>query len=76
MPGLAAIIGALNDLSEPATGLRNVDAIGIHRRTFHVIHLPPSKMRAADLPVFALAVGSKNERAFARAYQHPDFAHA
>src|SRR5262249_14223271 len=29
VPGLAAVVGALNDLSEPAAGLRAVDAVGI-----------------------------------------------
>ena len=56
MPGFAAVVGALNDLAEPAAGLRGVDAIGIGGRSFEVIHLPAGKVRAADFPVFALAV--------------------
>ena len=36
--------------------LRRVETIGIGRRSFQVIHLPARKMRAADIPFFALAV--------------------
>ena len=47
MPGLAAVVGALNDLSEPAAGLRRIDAIGIDGRALQVIDLPPGEVRAA-----------------------------
>src|ERR1022692_4368896 len=40
VPGFAAVVGALNQLSEPSAGLRSVDAIGIGGRSFQVIHLP------------------------------------
>src|SRR5581483_149777 len=33
-PGLAAVVGPLDLLAEPAAGLRGVDAIGVDRRTF------------------------------------------
>src|SRR5712692_1500262 len=56
VPSLTAIIGALNDLTEPAAGLRRVNAIRINWRTFHVINLPTRKMRAADFPTFARAI--------------------
>ena len=57
MPGFAAVVGALNDLAEPSAGLRGVDAIGISGRAFEMIHLPPGKVRAGDVPFLALAVG-------------------
>src|ERR1700675_1725213 len=74
-PGFAAVVGALNDLPEPAARLRAVDAIGIHGRTLEVIDLPAGEMRAADLPIFAFAVGRKNECTLARAHQDSNFAH-
>src|SRR6185503_6318363 len=39
-PRLAAVIRALNDLTKPAAGLRRVNAVRVHVRTFHVINLP------------------------------------
>src|SRR5260370_22994036 len=56
VPGFAAILGALNNLAEPAAGLRCVNAIRIGRRSLQVIHFPACKMWAADVPLFALAV--------------------
>src|ERR1700733_4290903 len=69
-PRLAAVVGSLQDLAEPAAGLRGIDAVRIHRRTFHVVDFPARKMGTADLPVLTFAVGSKNERAFARPNQN------
>src|SRR5579872_7595079 len=48
VPRLAAVIGTLNDLPEPAARLRGVNAIGIHGRAFHVVDLPAGEMRPAD----------------------------
>src|SRR5580704_10840439 len=70
MPGFAAVVGALNDLPKPAARLRGVDSIGVSGRSFHVINLPSRKMWAGDFPIFALAIGCQNERAFARANQN------
>jgi len=67
VPCLAAVVGALDDLAEPATGLGGVDAIGINRRALEVIHLPACEVGAADVPLFPLAVGGEDEGAFARA---------
>src|SRR6185436_4326544 len=76
MPGLAAVIGTLNDLSEPPAGLRAIDPIWIDGRSLHVINLPPGKQRRlADRPLFALAVGSDDERAFFRADKNSNAAH-
>ena len=63
VPGLAAVIRALDDLAEPTAGLRRVDAIRINGRAFEVIHLPARKMRPADFPVLALAIRRQDERA-------------
>ena len=75
MPGFAAVVGALNDLAEPAAGLRGVDAVRIGGRSLQVINLPAGKVRSADVPLFALAVGGQNERALVRADQDSYFAH-
>src|SRR5207253_3216156 len=65
----------LNDLPKPTAGLRSIDAIGVNRRAFDVINLPSGKMRAADLPTVALAIGTEDECAFARACEYSYFAH-
>src|SRR5207248_9988135 len=56
VPGFATIVGALNDLSEPAARLRGINSIRISRRSFQVIHLATRKMRSAHIPLFAFAV--------------------
>ena len=75
LPGLAAVVGALDDLPEPAAGLRRIEAVGIDGRPLDVVHLPAGEMGAADVPLFALAVRRQNERAFARANQDSYSAH-
>src|SRR5438132_390220 len=54
LPRLAAVVRALDDLSEPAAGLRCIDAVRVHRRTLQVVHLPPCKVRTAHIPLLAL----------------------
>ena len=56
MPGLAAIVRALDHLAEPSAGLRSVNAVRVDGRTFQVIQLPASEMRTADVPFLALSV--------------------
>src|SRR5215469_10622277 len=75
MPCLAAIIRALNNLSEPAAGLRGINAVGIDRRSLQVINLPARKKRPAYTPLLAFAVRCKDECAFARAYQNSYSSH-
>src|SRR5437879_12167269 len=58
-PGLAAVIRALNDLPEPAAGLRRIDAIRICGRTVEVIHLPTGKLRSADVTLLPLTIQRK-----------------
>jgi hypothetical protein len=72
VPRFAAVIGALDDLPEPAAGLRRVNAIRIGGRTLEVVHLPPAKLRAGDIPFLTLAVGREDERALFRADEDSD----
>ena len=55
-PRLAAIVGALNDLAKPAAGLRCVNAVRIHSRTFYMVDLPPGKMRTTNVPFFPFSI--------------------
>src|SRR5579862_2304162 len=75
VPGLAAVVGALNDLAEPSAGLRSVNAIGIGGRSLEVVKLPSGEVRTADLPSIALAVGGKNECSLARSHKNSNSAH-
>src|SRR6516225_12015949 len=74
-PGFAAVVGTLNDLAEPAAGLRGVDAIGVGGRALQIVHLPSRKMGTVDFPVLALAVRGENECALAGANQYANRAH-
>ena len=73
LPGLAAVVRALDHLAEPAAGLRRVEPVRIHRRALEVVDLPAPEVRAADVPLLALAVRRQDERALARAdeYSYP-----
>src|SRR5207237_2810904 len=76
VPGLAPVIGALNDLPEPPACLRRVNPIGISGRSLQVIHFPACKMRTADIPFFALPVRRQDKRTFLGAYEYPYRAHS
>ena len=71
LPRLAAVVRALDQLAEPAAGLRRVQPVRVGRRSFEVVDLPAGKVRAADIPLAALAVGRQDERALACAHQYP-----
>src|SRR6202167_602008 len=62
-PRLAAVVGSLDKLPKPAGGLRCIQPIRIYGRSLHVVNLPARKVRATDVPMFALRVGSEDERA-------------
>ncbi len=64
-PSLAAVIGALNNLPKPATGLGRIQPIRVHGRALEVIDFPARKMRAADVPLLALSVRCQDESALA-----------
>src|SRR3989454_2171730 len=55
LPRLAAVAGALDDLSKPPAGLRRVQPIRVGERALQVIDLPAGKVRAAHVPLFAFA---------------------
>src|SRR5207245_9280202 len=74
-PGLAAVIGPLNNLPEPTARLRCIDPIRVGGRTLEVVHLPARKMRATDLPLLAFPVCCQDECALACSNQHPYLAH-
>src|SRR3972149_9777622 len=44
VPSLAAVIRALNDLSEPAARLRSIDSIWIYTGSLEMVYLPPRKL--------------------------------
>src|ERR1035438_9080120 len=69
LPGFTAVVGALNQLAEPAAALRCVQAVGVGRRTFEMENFPSGEVRPGDLPIFTLAIGSEKERAFACPHQ-------
>ena len=50
----ATIVGALDDLPEPAAGLGGIDAVGINRRALDVVNLPTGKVRAGNRPLLRL----------------------
>src|SRR2546426_4885798 len=55
IPRFATVIGTLDDLPEPAAGLRRENAVRFGWRPFEVIHFPARKMRAVDFPILAFA---------------------
>ena len=75
LPRLAAVVGALDQLPEPAAGLRRIQPIRVGGRSLEVVDLPARKVGAADVPPFALAVRRQDERALACANQYPYPAH-
>ena len=75
LPRLAAVVGALDHLPEPAAGLRRIQPIRVGGRSLEVVDLPAGKVGTTDVPPFALAVRRQDERALARANQYPYPAH-
>src|SRR5579862_946785 len=75
LPCFATVIRSLDQLAEPAGGLRRVDSIGVYGRAFEVIHFPAGKVRTGDVPLFALAIRRQNERALARSNENSHSAH-
>src|SRR5712692_1800190 len=75
LPGLAAIVRALQDLAEPTAGLGGIQPVGVSRRSLEVIDLPAREMGALDLPLLPCRIRAQNERAFPSADQYPYLAH-
>ena len=76
VPRLAAVIGALNDLPEPAAGLRRVQPVRVSGRSLEVVDLPAGKVWPTHLPPFSLAVRRQDERALAGTHQDSYLAHS
>ena len=74
-PGLAAVLGALDLLSEPTARLGAINPIRVGRRTLDVVNLPAGEVRTLDGPRLARAIGTQNERPFTRPDQNPHTAH-
>src|SRR5262249_38311868 len=70
-PRLPAIVRSLQNLAEPAAGLRRINAVRFGGRSLHVLDLPAGKMRTAHFPVFPLSILVQNEPALARSNQPP-----
>src|SRR5262249_52979535 len=66
-PRLAAVVGALDHLAEPAARLRRVQPVRVGGRALDVVDLPAPAVRAADALALALAVRRPDEPALARA---------
>src|SRR3989442_14336360 len=47
LPRLAAVAGALDDLTEPPAGLRRVQAVRIGRGDPYMVEIPPRELRGA-----------------------------
>ena len=75
LPRLAAVVGALDHLAEPAAGLRRIQPVRVDGRALEVVDLPAREVGAADLPSLALGVRRQDERALARADQDSYSAH-
>ena len=75
VPRLAAVVGTLHHLPEPATGLGGVEAVGVGRRPGDVVDLPPAEVRTVHGPVVAFAVCGQHERALTRADQYANIGH-
>src|SRR5947209_7417265 len=86
LPRLAAVVGALDLLSEPAAGLRRVQPVRVNGRAFQMVDLPAAKVGAmvdlpaakvgaTDVPSFALAVRRQDECALPCTHQDPYSAH-
>src|SRR2546427_12845512 len=61
LPRLAAVAGALDDLSEPPARLRRVQPVRIGGRAPPAVDLPTPAGRGAHVPLFALAVPRQDE---------------
>src|SRR6267142_541384 len=75
LPGLPAVVGALDQLPEPARALRRVEAVGIGGRSLQMVHLPAAEVRPGDVPPVALPVRLEDERALPCTDQYPYPAH-
>src|SRR3989442_15884121 len=71
LPRLAAVAGALDDLSEPPARLRRVHAIRIGGGSPHVIDFPARQVRAPPVPPLALSPRPQDERTLPGTHPNP-----
>src|SRR5215469_14350769 len=75
LPGHPAVVGPLDQLAEPAGGLRRVQPVLVGGRSLEVVDLPAGEVRPADLPLLAFPVRTEHERALARSHEYSYTAH-
>jgi hypothetical protein len=63
LPGLPAVVGALDQLPEPRRRLGRVDPVGVNRRSGEVVDLPAAEVGPVDVPVLSPVVGRQDESA-------------
>src|ERR1700682_829657 len=76
IPGHTPVVGALDDLAEPARVLGGIDPVRVNRRPLDVIDVPAGEVWAADVPLLALCVRCHHERALVGPNQYTNSAHA
>src|SRR5262249_6549181 len=74
-PGPAAVVGALDQLPEPAVGLGRVEPVRVGWRPGEVVDLPAAEVRPVHRPAVTAAIRGQCERALACADQHSYTAH-
>src|SRR5262245_33360390 len=74
-PRLSAVAGSLDELPEPSTVLRRIEAIQVSCRSLHMVDPPAGKVGASDVPPFALCIRSQYECTLARPDQRSHTAH-
>src|SRR5260370_39841569 len=75
IPGFAAVIRSLDDLPEPAAGLRGVESIGVDGRTLQMVHLPAREMGTTNSQPLTSAARCEDERPLLGTHQNPYSAH-
>src|SRR5579864_2757087 len=76
LPGLAAIIRPLDQLTEPAGRLREVDPVRVDRRSLEVVNVPARKVGPGDIPLLTPVIRRQDKRPLVRPDQNPNSAHA
>ena len=64
LPRLATVVGALDQLPEPAARLRRIQPIRVDGRPLQMVDLPAGEMRTADVPLSRLPSDVKTKAPF------------
>src|SRR5207247_4386399 len=75
LQGRPASVEALDDLPEPAVGLRREQPVRLRGRSLDVVDLPAGKVGPADVPVLAAPIRAQDERPLACTNQYPYATH-